>query len=574
MCEINLTTEDYFGRMYHRGDKMKAVLCAINSKFVHSSLSVWYLSAAIFEALGEAPAVLEHTINEDEDVIYKDIVNSNPDVVMFSTYIWNKTVVSSLAKRLKEEIGVTVILGGPEVSYNQEEILTSYPFVDYVISGEGEEPTKMFMLGVPPEKISGFSYKTAGGVVVNPPQPCEKDPPNPYTQEYFERLNGRMAYIETSRGCPYHCAFCLSGRCSGVRFFDTEESKRRILLLANSGTQTVKFIDRTFNADRKRARELFSFMIDNYGVQIPKNVRFHFEIEGELIDEGTVEVLRKAPKGLFQFEIGLQSFNQNTLRAINRRCDADLLCNNVRKILELENIHVHIDLIVGLPYEDMNSLEISFNRAHSLSPHMLQIGFLKLLYGTELRGREEELKLEFTDTPPYQIISTPWLSNGEMYKLKGLGDVFEKMYNSKRFGSTCVYLSSKFISPFQMYMGLSEYVKEQKIPNTLDCFTEAIYKYFSAFEFVNEDELRDCLAIDRLATNRMGTLPEFLKIHSPKIKTTLNELEKNPQTRSSKGVKRAATLLSAENKLVYVDYRDRDLVTERFAVNIAEVFDK
>lgn len=548
---------------------MKVTLCAVNSKYIHSTLAVWYLSSAIS---GKCQCkVLEGTINESVDTICERIENSAPELLALSTYIWNKNHVLKIAELIKKKTEAKILLGGPEVSYNAREILERYPFVDYVISGEGEEPLAKLCGGENIDKIEGLCYKTGGGVVVKEPHVSKKDPPNPYTKEYIETLCGRIAYIETSRGCPFKCAFCLSGRCGGVRFFDLETSKKNIILLANSGTQTVKFIDRTFNADRKRARELFSFIIGEYGKSIPKGVCFHFEIEGELLDEETLNILKGAPIGLIQFEVGLQSFNEKTLSAIDRRTNLGLLADNVKKVLNLGNIHTHIDLIVGLPYEDFESFKNSFNLAYELKPHMLQIGFLKLLHGAPLRERADEGNCEFNDTPPYEILSNQWMSSEELAKLHFFEDVFEKIYNSRRFALTCEYVTTLFDSPFEAFMGLAEYVNGKQA-KTLDEFTERAYEFYGGLPNANKSKLRDALAIDRLATNRMGALPGFLKVKHPNLKKTLNRLEQNDSMKRPKNVKRAATVLLTENKVAYVDYDDCDYLTNRFLVKFTEIY--
>ncbi len=554
-----------------RGDDMRATLCAINSKYVHSTLAIWYLKSAVGEKC--QCAIVEGTINENVENIVKRIVESRPELVAFSTYIWNKECVMYIAEQVKETTKAKILLGGPEVSYNAKEILEGYPFVDYVISGEGEEPFSKLCCGDSVESIEGLCYKKSGGVFVKDAYVSKNDPPNPYTNEYFESLNGRITYIETSRGCPYSCAFCLSGRCGGVRFFDLEEAKKRIVLLANSGTQTVKFIDRTFNASRKRARDIFSFLIGEYKKSIPEGVSFHFEIEGELLDEETFEILKMAPKGLIQFEIGLQSYNEKTLESINRKTNLGLLTENIRRILSLGNIHTHIDLIIGLPHEGLESFKRSFDLAYKLKPHMLQVGFLKLLYGAALREQTGEQKCTFTDTPPYEIISNQWITAEEIKILHSFEDVFEKLYNSKRFALTCQYLESLYESSFDMFMELSKCLMKKKM-KTLDEFTEAVYKYFIVLPFVDRNKLRDTLAIDRLATNRMGALPEFLKVKHPNFKKTLNFLEKNEGTKHHEKVKRAATPLLTENKVAYVDYDHCDYLTNRFLVKFTEICDK
>jgi len=550
---------------------VRVTLCAINSKYVHSTLAVWYLKAAANE--NSQCTVVEGTINEELEDIIKRIEKSAPDIVAFSTYIWNKSYVMTIAERVKETTNAKILLGGPEVSYNAKDILESYPFVEYVISGEGEEPFLKLCRNEALEKIEGLCYKKGEDVVIKEPYVSKNDPPNPYTKEYLERLNGRIAYLETSRGCPYRCAFCLSGRCGGVRFFDLEQSKKNIVLLANSGARTVKFIDRTFNADRKRAREIFSFIIGEYENTIPKGVCFHFEIEGELLDEETFEILKQAPVGLIQFEIGLQSFNEKTLEEINRRTDLKLLTRNIERVLSLGNIHTHIDLIIGLPHEGIESFKKSFDLAYALKPHMLQIGFLKLLHGSALREQKKVQKCEFTDTPPYEILSNEWLSRDEVTKLHFFEDVFEKMYNSRRFALTCDYLSTLYESPFDMYFGLSEHVSDKQ-PKSLDEFTKEVFEYFGSMPFVDKNKLRDALAIDRLATNKMGALPEFLKVKHRNLKKTLNILEKNEWTKRPKNVKRAATPLLTENRIAYVDYDHCDYLTNRFLVKFTEIYDK
>ena len=556
---------------------MNVLFCALNSKFIHSSLAPWYLKASVEKNKDVKAQVLEGTINEKESNILEKILNYNFDIIGFSVYIWNVKLVLSLAKEVKRQRpGAKIVLGGPEVSYNAKSILKENLFVDLIISGEGEEPFLMLTQGLPHEKIDGLCYKKNNEIVIKPSHVSNFDPPFPYTEDYFKELNGRITYVETSRGCPFNCAFCLSGRCGGVRFFDLEESKRKILLLANSGTQTVKFIDRTFNASRKRAIELFQFIIDNYNNgNIPDNVCFHFEIEGELVDDDTVEVLKKAPKGLFQFEIGLQSFNEKTLEYINRKTNLDKLSSVVKQILSLGNIHVHIDLIAGMSYEDYESFANSFNMAIELRPHMLQLGFLKLLHGAEMRENTDKFKFEYSTEPPYEVISTEWMTKEELKKLHIFEDIFEKLYNSARFPNTCKYLLSKVQNVFKLLMDFALFCEQENIKNTLDDFTEAILKYFGAQQYINSRELRDFLAIDRLSTNKMGTLPESLKIHSPFIKNMLNELEKNEATRKEKGVKRAATILLTKYKFIYVDYKNIDKVQKNYKVyEIPIKFDK
>ncbi len=544
---------------------MKVLICALNTKYVHSSLAPWCLKAGVDAYTQSECSVYESTINENPEKILSDILSYDFDMVGFCTYIWNKEIVLSLCEKIRKSRQAVIVLGGPEVSYNAASILSESSFIDYVVSGEGEEIFARLCNGENVENIPGISYRKNEKIIEKPPYVSEKPLPSPYTKEYFEALKGRISYIETSRGCPFSCAFCLSGRCGGVRFFDIDEAKRNILDIAKSGTKTVKFVDRTFNADRKRAREIFKLIIDNYGSNIRKGVCFHFELEGELIDDETVELLSKAPKGIIQVEIGLQSFNEDTLKAINRKTNISLLCKNIKRILQLENIHTHIDLIAGLPYEDIGSFENSFNRALELKPHMLQLGFLKLLHGSELRENPEHV-FEFDEKPPYEVISTPCISKNELLLLHKVEDVFERVYNSMRFTNTLNYLHSFYESPFQMYKELALYFEDNKA-KTLDELTYGIYVYFSTCEGIDKEKLRDMLALDRLSTNRMGALPDFLKVRTPVIKNMLNHLEKEELTRRMPNVKRAATVLITTSELIYVDYDYCDPVTGQYQVN-------
>ncbi len=545
---------------------MKALICSLNSKYIHSSLAPWCLAGGL-EAYAKNVEydVIECTINEKIDDVLSKLKLDSYDIIGFCTYIWNINYVKNLCSLIKKSCSIKIVLGGPEVSYNPKEVLESSD-VDFVISGEGELPFARLVRGDALEEIEGLCYRKNKEIVIKEPYISCGEPPSPYVEKYFKGLNGRIAYIETSRGCPFSCAFCLSGRCGGVRFFDLEESKKRIERLANSGTKTVKFIDRTFNANKARAREIIKFIIDNYGKTLPCGVCFHFEMEGELIDKETVELLKRAPKGSIQLEIGIQSFNHITLNYINRRTNSEILTENIKALIALGNIHIHIDLIAGLPYENMESFEKSFNLAYSLNAHMLQFGFLKLLHGSEMRENSEKFICEYSKEPPYEVQSTPWLTHEEIEIMHTCEDIFEKMYNSSRFRRTCKYLTDVTKNPFRMFMDFARHISNGISAKTLDELTYAIFTYFSEIPGISQNELRDNLVKDRLSTNRMGTIPEFLKIHSPLTKQLLNELEKSAETKKPKNTKRALSLLSSMDRYVYVDYTNIDPVTKEYVI--------
>ena len=281
---------------------MKIAICCLNSKYIHSSLAPWCLFSALKDKSNDVKAeVIEDTINNDIKIITDKIINGKYDVVSFSCYIWNITKTLEICKNIKTKTDSTIILGGPEVSYRAKNVLNDYPFIDFVLSGEGEESFPQFIEEHGTNKcynyVDGLTYRDNDNTIVSiPEKQYTGTPVNPYCDEFFDSLNNRISYIETSRGCPYNCAFCLSGRCSKLRFFDIEQTKEKIIKLSNSGTKTIKFVDRTFNASPKRANEILSFILENHKKTIPENVCFHFEIAGDILKEETFEILELLSK--------------------------------------------------------------------------------------------------------------------------------------------------------------------------------------------------------------------------------------------------------------------------------------
>jgi Fe-S oxidoreductase len=552
---------------------LNAVICALNSQYIHSSLAPWCLLAGVnaFCEAGITARVTEGTINENIEDVVQRITDQNPQAVGFCCYIWNITAAKRLIRLVKSRLPDTVvILGGPEVSYHAEAVLREEPLVSYVISGEGEKPFALLLnainSGKGTENIPGVCYRGSDGIVVSEPYTPEEEPPTPYTPDYFNALKGRIAYLETSRGCPYSCAFCLSGRCGNVRFFNLERAKREMLLLANSGTQTVKLVDRTFNANRKRSNELFRFIIEHYGTEIPNGVCFHFELAGDLLDDETIRLLSAAPVGAMQLEIGLQSFYGKTLEAVHRKTDMERLKRNIARLISNANMHIHIDLIAGLPYEDLNRFAQSFNTAYSLRPNMLQLGFLKLLYGAPMREQSKEFPCSYSPEPPYEVTETPWLSQRELQLLHRTEDALERLSNSGRFRRTLEYVFRQSgLPPFELFRGFGEYASEKGTERiSLDDYTALAYEYFSGLEGVEKTALRDALVCDRLATNSTGRLPAVLRVPDPSLKDVVRQLESGEETRGKKGIKRGAALLYSERCAVYADYIGRNPVTGEY----------
>ncbi len=551
----------------------KAVLCALNSKYVHTSLALRYIKAyADGHCKNVKCSIIEETINSDLIETAKKILAQKPDIVAFSCYIWNIEQVLEICRTVKKESPETVIvLGGPEVSYNPMDYLAN-PNIDYVQCGDGEKPVTVLLDCIVtgeniPENL-GICYKDRENIVVSPPY-CEKNLDSiesPYTEEYLSAVNGRIAYMESSRGCPFSCAFCLSGADRGVRCFSEEYTENAILKLWNSGAKTIKFIDRTFNAKTAYADRIISFILANRQ-NMPENVCFHFEISADILRDSTMNLLKTAPKGLFQIEAGLQSFNHHTLEEVSRKTDTDKICENVKKIISFGNIHTHIDLIAGLPYEDFESFRDSFNKAYSVGASMLQLGFLKLLHGSRLRNQAEEYGYEYSDKAPYEIISTKWVSREEMKLLKEVEDANEKIANSGRFERALEYvLSVCGKTPFDLLLGFGK-----KNPMPLDDYTALVYEYFSALEGVDKARLRDLMCCDRLSTNTSGKLPECLKIQDKLLANITYQLEINPETAPKAGDKRAVCILYTENKVIFADYNKKTPKGEKVKLNFVDL---
>lgn len=502
---------------------MKVVIACLNSKFVHASLAPWCLLAGV-RAFCKTPwdaKVMESTVNGDTAAFAERILEERPDVVALSCYIWNISKTLELCRLIKQRRDCTVVLGGPEVAYRPREILEMHPFVDYVLSGEGEWTFSSLLDHLDaPSAVGGLTYRQHGAIGSNPEPDCKGTPPSPYCDEFFAQLGGRIAYIETTRGCPYRCAFCLSGRCSPFRAFDLDGVKKDLLCLAASGTQTVKFVDRTFNADARRANEILLFIKEHYGREIPSHVCFHFEIAGDILKDSTLDILSSMPRGAVQLEIGLQSFNEEVLRAVNRKTDTAKLLQNIRKLLSFQNMHIHIDLIAGLTGEDLESFKNGFNLAYALHAHMLQMGFLKLLHGADMREHPAKYPCTFREEPPYEVTSTPCLSAEEIRTLKRCEDALDRLYNSGRFLLSLSYLIDEVgFDPFDLFCAFGNAVDGSGL--SLTEYVSAFYAFFAPQ--CNGEILREMLVCDLLcassstqtpaAFRQQGTLYKRVKAH-------------------------------------------------------------
>lgn len=441
---------------------MKILLIGINARYSHQNLAIEYIKKYNSELELEN---LEFNINQVYDRIYGDIIKADGDVICFSTYIWNVDLIFHLASDLKKAKPESyIILGGPEVSFDTEEILKDNPAVDIIIRGEGEETSRILFNklidGESYKDVLGISYRKDEEVFINPDRELIPDLdiiPSPY--ENYKAPKGKMVYYEMSRGCPFKCAYCLSSTIKGVRYFSKERIKSDLIHLMKSGAHTIKLVDRTFNSNEKFSIEIMNFIKE----QNPKGVTFHLELMAHLISDRFLEFLSTMPKDLFQFEVGIQSANEKTLEEIFRVSDLERLAYVVKKIRSYNNIHQHVDLIAGLPYEDYDSFGKSFDFAYSLGAEKLQLGFLKLLRGSNLRLRGEKLGIVYSEYPPYEVISTKWLNPKEIYRLKLIEDLVEKFSNEDYFKWTIEYLieesAFKFFEEFSYYWEDKNYHK-------------------------------------------------------------------------------------------------------------------
>ncbi len=548
----------------------KVLLCVLNSKYIHSSLAPWCLFTSAKKYCDDrySFSVLEGTINERPEDVFERIVSHNPSIVTFTCYIWNIKQTLYLCRKVKEyNEKITVILGGPEVAYNQQEILEKNTFIDYVFSGEGEIILPEFLNGNA-EDVDGVSFIKDGNVRISCADERGKtDYPSPYCKEYFDSIKGRIAYIESSRGCPFNCAFCLSGRCGKVRFFPLERIKEEILSLACCGAETVKFVDRTFNCNLKRAKDILGFIKDNYGKDIPDGVCFHFEIAADIADEEFLSLIGSMPSGSVQFEAGIQSFNEETLKAIGRKNNTEEICRNIKRLVSGGNCHIHIDLIAGLPCEDYASFIEGFNRAYSLKANMLQLGFLKILHGSPMGEERVKYPCEYSKEPPYEVISTPWISEEELDCLRKAENELERLSNSGRFSVTLAYIFENVrITPYDLFCNFALFLEEKNKKGSipLDQYNCLVYDFLSCLDGADKNVLRDKMVYDRVATNNSGVIPERLKIADSMLKKAYHKVSEISPL--EKGVNRTVAILYTENRIIWCDYKERDKVSGRYKV--------
>lgn len=442
---------------------MRVLLIAVNAKYIHSNPAVYSLRAYAQAALGDQPEVgieiAEYTINQNTENILADIYRHRPDIAAFSCYIWNWNTIQELLPELPKLLPDTKLwLGGPEVSFHAEKILAQYTQLTGIMVGEGEETfTQLVRFYHAPEG----QLQDIPGLVLpqGRTQPRELTDMGrlPFLYEDLGKFQNRIIYYESQRGCPFRCAYCLSAIDKSVRLRDIGTVKKELQYFLDHKVSQVKFIDRTFNCNAAHALAIWKYLLENdNGV-----TNFHFEIAADLMTEEELEVLKQMRPGLIQLEIGVQSTNEQTLHAINRYMSLEHLRQVVDKIHSFHNIHQHLDLIAGLPYEDYDSFVTSFNDVYAMRPQQLQLGFLKVLKGSPIEERAEEYGIVYNSRPPYEVLYSRWLPYDDVLRLKGIEEMVELYYNSCQFTHTLPVLEKEFSSPFALYEALSQYYEEK-----------------------------------------------------------------------------------------------------------------
>ena len=441
---------------------MKILLAACNAKYIHSNLAVNDLKAYSSD-YDEHVILREYTINQPKDEILKDIYSSGADVVCFSCYIWNISFVRELIRDLVKILPKTAFwAGGPEVSYDAEKFLTEMPEMTGVMVGEGEKTfhdlLEFYIDGKDSlEEISGIAYRTGDKIIHNGWRELMDLSAIPFVYEHLEKFENRIIYYESSRGCPFSCSYCLSSIDKKLRFRDLELVKKELQFFLDHRVPQVKFVDRTFNCKHEHAMTIWKYILEHdNGV-----TNFHFEISADLLREEEMELMSQMRPGLIQLEIGVQSTNPETIRAIHRHMDLKKLEHCVNRVHSFRNIHQHLDLIAGLPYEDYDTFHQSFNDVYQMKPDQLQLGFLKVLKGSLMQKEAEVYGIVYKEKEPYEVLSTNWLTYGEVLKLKMVESMVEVYYNSGQFWHTLEYLVPFEKDAFTFYEKLGSFYEKK-----------------------------------------------------------------------------------------------------------------
>ena len=543
---------------------MKFLLVGINSKYIHSNPAIHYLKLYAGEEYQNTVELAEYTINHLKEQILSDIYRRRPDAVGISCYIWNFRMVQELLPEIHKVLpGRDIWLGGPEVSFEGDEVLAKFPYVTGIMTGEGEETFHElagYYIERKPETLSGirgvaFRDENKGRDIVHTGWRELMDLSKvPFAYSNLTEFKNRIIYYESSRGCPFSCSYCLSSIDKKLRFRDIELVKNELQFFIDNKVPQVKFVDRTFNCKHDHAMAIWRYITEHdNGI-----TNFHFEISADLLREEELALMKTMRPGLIQLEIGVQSTNPQTIKAIRRTMDFEKLKGIVEQIHGFGNIHQHLDLIAGLPYEGYDSFHKSFCDVYALRPEQFQLGFLKVLKGSHMMEMTGEYQILYKDREPYEVLSTAWLTYGEILRLKMVESMVEVYYNSGQFKHTLVFLEQYFEDPFRMYEALGRFYEKKGYS---EISHSRMRRYEILMEFAGEQKeipleaLSDVMLLDLYLRENLKSRPSFASDQKPyeRMIWDYRKAEKIPKT--------AHIEVFRDGKKILFDYTDRDPLT-------------
>ena len=539
---------------------MKILLVACNAKYIHSNLAVYDLQAYASD-YADHIVLKEYTINQQKDDIMRDIYLEHPDVVCVSCYIWNLSFVKELmADLIKILPGADFWAGGPEVSYDAEKFLTENSEFKGVMVGEGEETFKE-LAGYYVEKnpqdlkdMTGICYRDGDQIIHNGWRQIMDLSSIPFIYKDLSEFKNRIIYYESSRGCPFSCSYCLSSIDKKLRFRDTETVKKELQFFIDNKVPQVKFVDRTFNCKHDHAMAIWKYINEHdNGV-----TNFHFEISADLLREEELQEMSTMRPGLIQLEIGVQSTNLDTIKAIHRTMDFEKLKGIVDRIHSFGNIHQHLDLIAGLPYEDYDSFRHSFNDVYALKPQQLQLGFLKVLKGSHMMEMCREYGIVYKTQEPYEVLSTKWLDYDHVLKLKTVENMVEVYYNSGQFQNTLEYLENFFPDAFSIYERLGSFYMEKgygDVSHTRMRRYEILLEFLEDVPEISMDQVKDQMVYDLYLRENLKSRPGFARDQKP-FERQIWDFRKR-----EKVAKNAHVEVFADGTVLLFNYADRDPLT-------------
>ena len=539
---------------------MKILLVACNAKYIHSNLAVYDLQAYASD-YADHIVLKEYTINQQKDDIMRDIYLEHPEVVCVSCYIWNLSFVKELmADLIKILPGVDFWAGGPEVSYDAEKFLTENSEFKGVMVGEGEETFKE-LAGHYVEKnpqnlknMTGICYRDGDQIIHNGWRQIMDLSSIPFIYKDLSEFKNRIIYYESSRGCPFSCSYCLSSIDKKLRFRDTETVKKELQFFIDNKVPQVKFVDRTFNCKHDHAMAIWKYINEHdNGV-----TNFHFEISADLLREEELQEMSTMRPGLIQLEIGVQSTNPDTIKAIHRTMDFEKLKGIVDRIHSFGNIHQHLDLIAGLPYEDYDSFRHSFNDVYALKPQQLQLGFLKVLKGSHMMEMCREYGIVYKTQEPYEVLSTKWLDYDHVLKLKTVENMVEVYYNSGQFQNTLEYLENFFQDAFSIYERLGSFYMEKgygDVSHTRMRRYEILLEFLEDMPEISVDQVKDQMVYDLYLRENLKSRPGFARDQKP-FERQIWDFRKR-----EKVAKNAHVEVFADGTVLLFNYADRDPLT-------------